>query len=59
MASNQEEYNTHFKERSEGIKEGPLDNSERACRDLCCLITFIVLILLLFVFGIIALANLS
>lgn len=47
----QAKYNDHFRENVDSIKAGPLENQYRSCNDICCVITFIVMVLAMLVIG--------
>ncbi len=45
------EYNQHFAHNSQEIRQGPLPTEKRTCNDICCLVTFFLIILLTIVLG--------
>ena len=50
-------YNQAFQEKSNEIKGGPVANDYRGCNDICCVVTFIVLMLTFFIIGIYSFAT--
>ena len=45
------ELDSNFREMSNGIKAGPLENEYRKCNDICCVITFIIMVIATLVIG--------
>lgn len=45
------ELDNHFQANSSNIRAGPVDNEYRSCNDICCLITFILMMLATLVIG--------
>ena len=46
-----QEYNQHFADKSQEIRQGPVPNSERSCTDIVCLIMFVLIMLTMIVIG--------
>ncbi len=42
---NAQECNQHFETKSKEIRAGPVPSSHRSCNDICCLITFILIVI--------------
>lgn len=47
----------HFDTQLESVKDGVVPDQDRACNDICCLITFIILILGTLALGIVSLVE--
>lgn len=50
-------YDEHFNETSQGIRAGPVPNEKRSCNDLCCVVTFVLIILATLIIGAIMISD--